>query len=442
MTYSVKSDEVTDEKWKEMKDICSRYVCAQCEKELTIHTNPEEKTLEVGCLVKGHSGWLEKTTAVQEYRRAGQLETYSPDLGRQMNLLALRYPKAIVDMPTAALFITDCMRLGLDPLIQPAEIVPVPFTYHGGKPDEKKIVQEIVTVDGWLSMAARGCPEKWAGAPSIEPVFDENLAESLSGDKKAWVYKASGHFRLDDGTISPVSTVYGYFTQAEYQLSRSWRTPAADNPGNQAAIRASKRWVRQNFPDCRQRMMELYKEWRQRAQGIKEVEEYIDAEYSVLDEKEAAAAKPGGKSGAKADKKVTTKKKASGAEGNFGADAEVKSGEFMNEVKREAEVVERETSKADAAKFHEAGMSPTPEQASAASEAEPEGFGIDLAWLKDALGELKWNDNTCKTFLVSQYKVSPTGTLEEVISRLTRVQAEEFVNEIQSRQSSKPRHLL
>ncbi|GAI97621.1 unnamed protein product, partial [marine sediment metagenome] len=120
MTYSVKRDELTEEKRAEMKNIVSRYVCAQCQKELTIHTNPEEATIEVGCLVKDHSGWLEKTTAAQEYRRAGQLEAYRPDLGRQMNLLALRYPSAIVDMPTAALFITDCMRLGLDPLIQPA----------------------------------------------------------------------------------------------------------------------------------------------------------------------------------------------------------------------------------------------------------------------------------------------------------------------------------
>ncbi|GAI81001.1 unnamed protein product [marine sediment metagenome] len=203
MTYSVKSDEVTNDEWAYMKDICNRYVCAQCEKELTIHTNPSAGTLEVGCIDSEHHGWLEKTTAVQEYRRAGQLEAYRPELGRAMNQLALRYPSAIVDRPTAALFITDCMRLGLDPLIQPAEIVPVPFAYHKGMPDEKKVIQEIVTVDGWLSMAARGCPEKWAGAPSIDPVFDEKVAESLSGDPKAWVYKASGQFRLDDGTLSP-----------------------------------------------------------------------------------------------------------------------------------------------------------------------------------------------------------------------------------------------
>jgi len=45
------------------------------------------------------------------------------ELGRAMNLLSLRYPDAIVDAPTAALFIRDCARLDLDPLIAPAEAV-------------------------------------------------------------------------------------------------------------------------------------------------------------------------------------------------------------------------------------------------------------------------------------------------------------------------------
>ncbi|GAJ16533.1 unnamed protein product, partial [marine sediment metagenome] len=45
MTYAVKRDDLTEEKRAEMKNIVSRYVCAQCQKELTIHTNPEEATL-------------------------------------------------------------------------------------------------------------------------------------------------------------------------------------------------------------------------------------------------------------------------------------------------------------------------------------------------------------------------------------------------------------
>ena len=66
-------------------------------------------------------------------------------------------------------------------------------------------------------------------------------------------------------------------------------------------------------------------------------------------------------------------------------------------------------------------------------DLEKEGFVIDPTWLKESLNQLKWTDDTYKTFLVSQYKVSPQGTLEDVISRLTRDQAKEFVKEINSR---------
>ncbi|GAI85604.1 unnamed protein product, partial [marine sediment metagenome] len=64
---------------------------------------------------------------------------------------------------------------------------------------------------------------------------------------------------------------------------------------------------------------------------------------------------------------------------------------------------------------------------------EGEGFSINLQWLDESKKALKWSDDTCKTFLVSQYKVSPEGTLEDGIKRLTREQAEDFVKEINSR---------
>jgi len=91
------------------------------------------------------------------------------DLGRAMNLLALRYPRAIENPESAALFIMDCCRLDLDPLIQPAEVVPVPFKSRkkgkDGKEEDKVTVSMVITEDGWLSMAARGCPEEWNGPP-------------------------------------------------------------------------------------------------------------------------------------------------------------------------------------------------------------------------------------------------------------------------------------
>ena len=71
-----------------------------------------------------------------------------------------------------------------------------------------------------------------------------------------------------------------------------------------------------------------------------------------------------------------------------------------------------------------------------------EGFLINLAELNESLKELKWSDDTAKTFLAFQYKVSPTGTLEDVIKRLTREQAGEFVEEIQDRVAQKQMELF
>ncbi|MBA7549923.1 hypothetical protein ES705_42427 [subsurface metagenome] len=80
-----------------------------------------------------------------------------------------------------------------------------------------------------------------------------------------------------------------------------------------------------------------------------------------------------------------------------------------------------------------------PASAPAAEEKSPEeaiegdGFSIDLTWLDESKKALKWSDDTMKSFLVGKYKVSPEGTLTEVLQRLTREQAEDFVKEINSR---------
>ncbi|MDO9580644.1 MAG: hypothetical protein Q7J06_08765, partial [Bacteroidales bacterium] len=76
---------------------------------------------------------------------------------------------------------------------------------------------------------------------------------------------------------------------------------------------------------------------------------------------------------------------------------------------------------------------PVAEEAPPDGAIEGEGFHIDLTWLKESQKALKWTDDTMKTFLVSKYKVSPQGTLTEVLSRLAREQAEEFVKEINKR---------
>jgi len=72
-----------------------------------------------------------------------------------------------------------------------------------------------------------------------------------------------------------------------------------------------------------------------------------------------------------------------------------------------------------------------------AAELEGEGFHINLTWLKQNLKELNWTDGTAKTFLASEYKVSPQGTLDDVIKRLEREQAEDFVKKLQEKVEQK-----
>ncbi|GAH89030.1 unnamed protein product, partial [marine sediment metagenome] len=145
------------------------------------------------------------------------------ELGRAMNLLALRYPRAIVDPATAALFILDCMRLDIDPLISPAEAVPVPFKSRLPDDTLKVTIQMVITEDGWLSMAARGCPDRWAGSPSVEVVHDNALAKSLCGDEDAWLWKATG--RTKDMEPGQTSMAYGYFTHKEQKKAEDSKLP-------------------------------------------------------------------------------------------------------------------------------------------------------------------------------------------------------------------------
>jgi len=70
--------------------------------------------------------------------------------------------------------------------------------------------------------------------------------------------------------------------------------------------------------------------------------------------------------------------------------------------------------------------------------AAGEGFTIDPTWLKESFKSLNWSNETAKSFIASQYKVDGKGALAEVLSRLTREQAEEFTEEIKSRLDRQP----
>ncbi len=381
--------------YAEMEDIVKRNVCGECGGPLQIHTVPEEGILECGCLDRSHKGYKERLNDTQAFRQG--LMVTAPgiqaaiekkmipkgELARAINLLAMRYPSVIKDKGTASLFLVDCVRLDLDPLIQPAEAVPVAFTNHQ---TGKTTISMIITSDGWLSMAARGCTDAWVGPPktirledylsSLEEYKGRPYADIQErvraiknddcGDPGAWYYLAIGRRRDGEVCQSP-----GYFTHGDQKAAANKHLPAGDNPGNQARRRAIKHWVRDVFPECRQRMIELTTEWMRRSEGIQEAQTYIDAEYSIITEPEK-----------KSPPKTSADKAPASNEPPAAAEAEK--------------------------------AAPSPSE------------GLDWDWLTETLEKIRWSEETTKSYLGATFKVVNTGKLEEVIRRLTPDQLSKF----------------
>jgi len=426
----VPQDEVTDEQYQEMEKIAQENVCSVCGADLQIYTVPETKSLRVGCPDRAHTGWIEKETYTQILRRGGELHPViqtgverrmlpKADLNRAMGLLKLRYPAAIKDPPTAALFIADCYRLDIDPLISPPEAVPLVFhttIRTPGRPDEKKAaVVMVVTGDGWLSMAARGCKEDWLGPPSTmrleeylaaQPEYAGRTREELaaiagdikkneSDDPAAWCYMAVGRRRDGDETA-----VAGFFTHADRDDARGKKLPSASQPGNQARVRAVKKWVRQVFPECRQNMIALSEEWYRRSEGVQAAQQYIEAEYRIEINR-----------------------------------SETKSGARTGEVGPEqgkAESTDFDEQRED--KTQKSGKNPAGAAAAAAELIEGAGFSIDPEWLNEAMRLIKWSEDTAKSWLGTKFKIDTKGDLKrDVLPRCTKEQAQEFVAEVQNR---------
>lgn len=390
----VKQAEMTQEIYDEWSALIRDQECAECGGQLTIRTVPGRASLVLSCTNPEHTGFRQRTSYTQEYRRGaavypairGNIESKmmgKTEFNRAMNLLAVRFPDAIKDAAGAALFINDCMRLGLDPLIQPAEAIPIPFKTKDKDGNVKITVAMVVTEDGSLSMAARGCPEEFDGAPATMTLLDflmhehperpfnelekmaERTAESLCDDKDAYVWVALGKRR----SASTMQPVYGYFTQKEREKAKTNKIPAATQPGNQARVRAVKRWVRENFPEARQKMIEYTREFYNRAEGALAAQEFIDAEYSII----------------------------TGPLKQLTADI----------------------------------------SESLASEPVEllvgEGFSIDPVELDEILRRIKWSETTAKDWIASHLHVKIEGDLKDGLKLLNREQAEKFMREIQER---------
>lgn len=414
MVYEVKREEATPEQWEEMKKVAQENVCGICGAELQVHTNPEKGTIEVGCLNREHHGYIERTTYTQDFRRGADIHPAIRDnIERRMilpggqpidvalSMIQTRFPRADMDEPSAALFLWDCVRLDLDPLL--GEIFPATFKTKAKDGTEKKVVQPIISEDGWLSLAARSCTEAWAGPPrtmrleeylQTQDAYKEKpytevkeiakeIKKDLCGDPEAYVWVAVGRRKDQDDVAT-----YGWYKKAEEGVV------AKNLPGNQARVRAIKRWVREVFPEAKSKMKEMTAIWMDRAGDVSDIQNVIAAEYHIVTEIES----PKGK--------------------------ELKLGE--------GKVGEAALTKARA-QAKTTASAPAVEETSPEETVVGEGFNIDLQWLKESQKALKWTDETMLSFLASPpYKVSGK-TVTEALEKLTREQAVDFTNQINTK---------
>lgn len=325
-----KKDEITQEQWDEMRWIARNFLCAECEADLEVHTVPERGTIRVGCLNQEHHGWIEKETYTQAYRRGKEVHPMiranierrallpgGYDMGTALTLVKVRFPRAELDDPSAALFITDCVRLDLDPFL--GEIVPA--TFYDSK-SKRRVVQPIITEDGYLSMGARGCPEEWNGPPKTMRLEDflmtleehkgkpyddikviaKDIKRSLVKDENAELYYAIGRRKgQSEDVFAP-----GWFKTSEEtketREGKEYETIGGKAPGNQARVRAIKRFIREVYPESKAKMRQMTQEWLERAAGFDEVKNIIEAEYHIVTEESPTKPEGGEKIGEAAGK--------------------------------------------------------------------------------------------------------------------------------------------
>ncbi len=470
----VKQVDMDQQTWDEWRALMDNQECAVCGARLGIRTVPETAEMQLGCISDWtHTGFRQRTSYTEDYRRGeavplvvqNNIEARMMDkaeFARAVNLLAVRYPKSIRDPAGAALFIRDCIRLGLDPLINPAEAVPIVFKTKDKDGHQKDTVAMIITEDGALSMAARGCREEYAGAPATMPLLDylmqanpdrpladldvvaKRTARELCDDEAAFVWVAMGKRR----TAPEVTIAYGYYTQADWADARSNSLPAAKQPGNQARVRAIKRWVRENFPEARQKMLEYTAELSRRSAGAIEAARFIDAEYHVLigpspgkptlisspasNQKKPAAPKAARQQGKnKDDNKAgeSAERHPDQTAGGAGVGQQGGAGHTTAAASPSSAEEHDLFSAAGGAKMADAG------EASAAGD----GFSIPLDWLRQTLKTIKWSEDTTRSWIKHLCPdIDDSGNLVDVIKRMNRVQAETFTREIQSRAEKQP----
>jgi len=293
---------------RELEHIAATHVCAECLGLLVTPWDSTANQIVLRCGTnKAHTGF-QKVPSYMELWRRGQpippeikanLESkygrlhMTQDPGTQVatttpgalsvekpSVLALIVSERWPDLEGKAvmLFCYHCIRMGLDPLL--GEIVPTVFRVDKGT---KQVLVPIITEMGMGSLAARARPEAWNGPPSVELVTDQELREAVSGDPDAIVWKATGRRR--DWEPGREYSTYGWITRSQMAEAVEKKKPSGELPGNQARVRAIKRWIMEAYPESASIVRGMASQIKAESEGADEALDIIEAEYTVKDGK-------------------------------------------------------------------------------------------------------------------------------------------------------------
>lgn len=324
----------------------------------------------------------ETTTKLEKYRG---VTTLTKD--EALTLFDLLWPEAPYKERLKAAII--CHQYGLNPLMK--HIALIKFDKY--KKNKETGVREKVG-ETWSVVQEIASNRIIAGRRHHYSYLDLS-PRRMTNDEQT---KVNGE--IDNSRIWAITLLKDLDTSAETSGTGSWpldEEPYGVEKGNtklnMAKIRSERNALDRLYP------AEL-------PSGIEVMEEkYIEGEFK--DVTEAASSKPG-----VAEKTVPEEDK---GEGKAGAGISTTEGK----TPKPAEV--------------------PPAATPAEEKIKGEGFSIDLNWLNESLKTIKWSEIAARTFLVSHYKVDGTGTIPEILKRLTREQAENFTNEINTRLGQQPR---
>ncbi len=283
--------------YQEGQKLVKECVCADCGGELSVAaggafgidgyvlrcgTDPDHQSIKSReSLTQAHRrGAALPVVVAQEIDKRGALAVGEP--GRLAPILTARFSQLEkVSQGAVVLFAMQCLSMGLDPLL--GEVYPIPFK---NTKTNQHVVVPLISEQGCGSLAARACPEAWNGPPSAERVTDPGLKEDLCGDPEAWMWSATG--RRKDWEPGREFTTYGWVTHSQQQKAKSDGTPAGELPGNQARVRAVKRWYAESYPEAASQLRASRQALVEQAQGIPEALEVIDAEFRVVEGQQPA----------------------------------------------------------------------------------------------------------------------------------------------------------